>query len=146
MKCPGMRDVREPCRRVRYDQDNRTGDPYLKTRGFSEHRRNQNNPRYTCVRVNRSYRTLRDGSGWAPFPGISCLATIRQSLRDRARRGLAEAEARQRSNYSNKLAISSIERPVISGSSLSTVASMISRFFFCRSKIFSSTVPRVISL
>jgi hypothetical protein len=47
---------------------------------------------------------------------------------------------------SSRLAISSIERPVISGSSLSTVASMISRFLFCRSKIFSSTVPRVISL
>jgi hypothetical protein len=47
---------------------------------------------------------------------------------------------------SSRLAISSIERPVMSGSSLSTVASMISRFFFWRSKIFSSTVPRVISL
>jgi hypothetical protein len=47
---------------------------------------------------------------------------------------------------SSKLAISSMESPVINGSSLSTVASMISRFFFWRSKIFSSTVPRVISL
>jgi hypothetical protein len=33
--------------------------------------------------ANRSYRTLRDGSVRTRFPGISCRATIVQSLRDK---------------------------------------------------------------
>jgi hypothetical protein len=41
-------------------------------------------PRTKARIADRSYRTLRDGSVRTLFPGISCQATIVQSLRDKS--------------------------------------------------------------
>jgi hypothetical protein len=58
----------DPSRRVRYDLRSRDRSPRMITR---------------LSTANRSYRSLRDGSGFAAFLAMNRQATIIQSLRDK---------------------------------------------------------------
>ena len=57
-----------------------------------------------------------------------------------------DSSPRKSDAYASSSSSSSVVRPVMSGSSLSMAASIAARFFSCSRRIFSSTVPRVISL